>query len=100
MEEELERFNDPDISSRDAKVPLFLKLTYILLPIWGLVTFYIFCNGSVGWFDRGYWHELQIAANTTFPIEDQDNPHKSEQADFSPPRHSDIKQNETDNAGK
>lgn len=68
---ELELYGDPKIASLDAKVPLFLKLTYIILPIWGIVTFYIFCNGSVGWFDRGYWKELQVAANTTFPIENQ-----------------------------
>ena len=79
MEEEIEYFNDPDISSRDAKVPLFLKLTYILLPIWGLITFYIFFNGSVGWLDRGYWHELQIAANTTFPIENQNEPEEKQE---------------------
>lgn len=60
---------DPDIASYDAKVPKFLILTYCTLPIWGILTFIYFWNGSFGWFDRGYWHELQIAANTTFPIE-------------------------------
>jgi len=60
---------DAQIASYDAKVPKFLLLTYLILPIWGIATFFYFWNGSVGWFDRGYWHELQIAANTTFPIE-------------------------------
>lgn len=68
-ENEAELYGDPGIASYDAKVPKFLLLTYLLLPIWGVVTFFYFWNGSLGWFDRGYWHELQIAANTTFPIE-------------------------------
>lgn len=68
---ELELYGDPKISSLDAKVPLFLKATYLLLPIWGICTFYFFWNGSIGWFDRGYWAELQTAANTRFPIENQ-----------------------------
>ena len=69
--EEIELYGDPGIASYDAKVPKFLLLTYIFLPIWGIIAFYYFWNGSTGWFDRGYWHELQIAANTTFPIENQ-----------------------------
>lgn len=68
---EMEYYGDPKITSLDAKVPLFLKLTYIIFPIWGIFTFYFFWNGSAGWFDRGYWKELQVAANTTFPIENQ-----------------------------
>lgn len=69
---EIELYADPGIATYDAKVPTFLKLTYLVLPIWGIITLYIFWNGSVGWFDRGYWKELQIAANTTFPFENQD----------------------------
>lgn len=69
--DEIELYGDPGIASYDAKVPKFLLWVYLILPIWGLVNFYYFWNGSTGWFDRGYWHELQIAANTTFPIENQ-----------------------------
>lgn len=68
-EEELELYGDSRIASYNGKVPKFLLFTYAILPIWGLITLYFFWNGSYGWFDRGYWHELQIAANTTFPIE-------------------------------
>lgn len=64
---EVELYGDPGIATFDAKVPSFLLMTYIIMPIWGLVTFYYFWNGSLGWFDRGYWRQLQIAANTTFP---------------------------------
>lgn len=71
FEGEIELYGDPGIATFDAKVPKFLKFTYLLWPIWGIITFYFFWNGSVGWFDRGYWRELQIAANTTFPIENQ-----------------------------
>lgn len=68
-DEEMDLYGDPGIASYDAKVPKFLLLTYLLLPFWGIVTFCYFWNGSLGWFDRGYWHELQVAANTTFPFE-------------------------------
>ena len=71
MEGEIELYGDPGIATFDAKVPTFLKFTYLFWPIWGIITFYFFWNGSLGWFDRGYWHELQIAANTTFPILNQ-----------------------------
>lgn len=71
---ELEHFADPDVASYNKPIPKFLIWTYILLPIWGIITAYFFWNGSLGWFDRGYWKELQIAANTTFPIENQNMP--------------------------
>jgi hypothetical protein len=67
LKSELELYGDPGIATYDEPVPKFLKLTYITLPIWGVISFMIFYNGSVGWFDRGYWHELQVAANTTMP---------------------------------
>lgn len=66
-EEEVELYGDEGIASKDTPVPRWLILTYITLPIWGIITFILFWNGSVGWLDRGYWKELQIAANTTFP---------------------------------
>ncbi len=68
---EIELYGDPGIASFDAKVPKFLLATYVILPICGLFALYYFWNGSYGWFDRGYWHQLQVAANTTFPIENQ-----------------------------
>lgn len=69
--EEMESYGESEITSLDAKIPKFLLWTYLILPIWGLIAFCYFWNGSRGWFDRGYWHQLQIAANTTFPIENQ-----------------------------
>lgn len=67
----IELFGDPGIATYDAKVSKFLLATYLILPIWGFFTLYYFWNGSTGILDRGYWHELQIAANTTFPIINQ-----------------------------
>ena len=65
---EIEHYGDPGISSADAPIATWLKWSYVLLPIWGIVWFFLFWNGStVGWFDRGYWFQLQKAANTTFP---------------------------------
>lgn len=68
---EVELYGDPKIASFDAKFPKFLILTYIVLPIWGIISLCYYWNGSRGWLDRGYWKELQIAANTTFPIQNQ-----------------------------
>lgn len=68
---EIEFYGDPGIASYDGKVPKFLIFNYCFWPIWGIFTLYYFWNGSTGWVDRGYWHQLQVAANTTFPIENQ-----------------------------
>lgn len=64
-EEETEFYGDPGISSNNAKIPFWLKLVYFSLPIWGVISLYLYWNGSAGWLDRGYWHQLQKAANTT-----------------------------------
>lgn len=66
-DEHTDSYGDDAIKSRDAKIDGWLKLVYITLPIWGLITFYFFWNGSAGWFDRGYWHQLQKAASTAYP---------------------------------
>ena len=63
--EELETFGDPGISSYNSPISKFLLMTYLLLPIWGIATLYYYWDGSIGWLDRGYWRQLQIAANTT-----------------------------------
>lgn len=73
-EHELEEYGEPGIVSADAKVPRWLKATYIILPIFGILAWYYFINGSHGWLDRGYWGQLQRAANTTYPFIDQDYP--------------------------
>lgn len=72
-EEEIEHLElyagDPQIASKDAPFPRWLILTYIVLPIWGVISFCYFWNGSHGWLDRGHWNQLQRAALTTFPTE-------------------------------
>lgn len=69
-QDEIESFGDPDIYSGDRPVPKFLLWTYLLLPFWGLIVFFFFWNGSLGWFDRGYWAELQTAADTKYPYQE------------------------------
>lgn len=71
---EIEEYGDPLIASKDAKVPFWLKINYVLWPVWGIIWFYLFWNGSYGWLDRGYWQQLQRAANTTFPIQNREAP--------------------------
>lgn len=74
----IEEYGDEYITSRDAKVPRWLIIIFAILPFWGIFTFYMYWNGSSGWLDRGYWHQLQIAANTTFPIINQNDPAQKE----------------------
>ena len=46
-------------------VPWWLKVAYILLPIWGVIAMYVYWNGERGdWLDRGRWQALQEAAKT------------------------------------
>lgn len=66
---ELEEYGDPRIASKDAPVPTWLKVTYVILPIWGIFALFWYFNGTHGWLDRGYWNQLQKAALTTFPTE-------------------------------
>ena len=76
---EAEYYGDAQIASYDAKVPLWLKLSYILLPIWGALCMFLYWNGSKGWLDRGYWQQLQHAAKTTFPYKKPNQPIHHEQ---------------------
>lgn len=64
-------YGDPKIASYDKKIPWYLLVNYIVWPLWGVIWFYLYWNGSYGWLDRGYWFQLQQAAKTTFPIIDQ-----------------------------
>ena len=64
---DLELYGDPGIASKDAKPPTWLVFSNWFFTFLGIVWFFLFWNGSFGWFDRGYWSELQRAANTTYP---------------------------------
>ncbi|CDZ79841.1 hypothetical protein BN1013_00341 [Candidatus Rubidus massiliensis] len=74
QDDEIEDYGDPGILSADAKVPLWLKASYFLFPIIGIFMFIFFWNGSSGWFDRGYWKDLQEAAGTRYPFPDREDP--------------------------
>lgn len=68
-QEDVEEYGDEGIASGNAPVPFFLKFNYVIWILFGIVWFYLFWNGSaVPFFDRGYWFELQKAANTTIPF--------------------------------
>jgi hypothetical protein len=67
-DEEIEVYGDQYIASKNAPVPRWLKINYFFWIAFGIVWFYFFWNGSYGWLDRGYWQQLQRAANTTFPF--------------------------------
>jgi hypothetical protein len=74
MHEETEEYGDPRIESFDKDIPTFLKWSYVLVPIWGILIYVLYFNGSHGWLDRGYWRQLQNAAKTTYPIQQFDTP--------------------------
>lgn len=65
MEDEVEEYGDAYISSYNKKIPTWLKAVYCTLPLWGILWFCLYWNGSHGWLDRGSWGKLQEAANTT-----------------------------------
>lgn len=48
----------------DTKIPWYIKLITLVLPLWGILWFFYFANGSFGWVDRGAWNDLQKAAQT------------------------------------
>jgi len=56
----------PVYRPEDKGPPMWLKISYILIPLWGFIAFYLYWNGSHGFLDRGHWQELQKAAHTTF----------------------------------
>ena len=60
-------YGDPGIASADAPPPKWLIFSNWFFVFLGLLWFYLFWNGSIGWFDRGYWNQLQRAANTAYP---------------------------------
>lgn len=65
----LDLYGDSGIASRHEHIPQWLLLSYILIPLWGLLCFALFWNGSRenAWFSHSNWPQLQKAANTTFP---------------------------------
>lgn len=64
---DVEFYGDPGIASKDAPVPRWLVINNWCWIALGFACLYFFWNGSQGWLDRGYWQQLQRAANTTYP---------------------------------
>ena len=64
---DVDLYGEPGIASGHAPPPRWLIVTNTFFTILGLIWLYLFWNGSYGWLDRGYWSQLQRAANTTYP---------------------------------
>jgi hypothetical protein len=64
---DVDLYGDSGIASGHAPPPKWLIVSNTFFTIFGLVCLYLFWNGSFGWLDRGYWSQLQRAANTTYP---------------------------------
>lgn len=59
-------YGDHEIQElEDTTVPFFLKVQYVFITLLVFASLFYFWNGSAGYFDRGYWKELQVAAGTT-----------------------------------
>ncbi len=71
-DDDIEYYGDTQIASKDAEVPRWLIWIFAAVFVWGIVWLYLFWGGATGWIDRGYWYELEQAANTTFPYRDAD----------------------------
>lgn len=73
QEQELDVYGDNEITELvGTKVPHFLKLVYLLLPLWGIIWWLYYWDGSDGFLDRGYWKQLQAQARTTRAVKDKD----------------------------
>ena len=70
---DLEFYADGSITSKDAPIPLFIFIVAGFLIVGTVFAAFFFWNGSQGWLDRGYWKELQEAANTTYPYRNLQN---------------------------
>jgi hypothetical protein len=55
----------------DTNVPTFLKWVYVILPIWGVIWWWLYWDGSTGALDRGKWQQLERAAQTTMKTQGQ-----------------------------
>lgn len=69
--DDIDYYGDEYIASHHGTVPGWLKIQYVIWPAWGVIWLMLYWNGSSGYLDRGYWQQLQRAANTTFPIVNQ-----------------------------
>jgi len=69
-DDHIDVYGDHEVTEyTDKPIPTFLKWVYVLLPIWGIVWFFLYWNGSHGILDRGHWQDLEQAANTRAPYE-------------------------------
>ena len=74
----LDTYGDEEVREfHDKPIPKFLKVIYLVLPIWGVIWWGLYWNGSQGFLDRGYWCELEKAAGTTFIQEEPNQPMNS-----------------------
>jgi hypothetical protein len=67
-EEDVFNYGDERIASAHNKVSPFLKAVYIIMPIWGIIWWFLYWNGTSGWLDRGYWQQLQRANSSAYPF--------------------------------
>lgn len=74
MDDEVEFYGDTGIASNEGTIPTWIKWVVVVTIAWGFVWLYFFWDGATGWIDRGYWQQLEQAANTTMPWQDADDP--------------------------
>jgi hypothetical protein len=63
----LEEYSSEEARDLNMPVPLFLKVTYVVVLAVCIFWAVYFWGGSRGYFDRGRWRQLEVAAQTTTP---------------------------------
>lgn len=82
----LDNYGDNEVQEyHDTPIPKFLLAVYMILPIWGVMWWALYWNGSQGFLDRGYWSDLEEVAGT-----------KKVAEKLVEPRHTPMKKGEAD----
>ncbi len=66
--------DDEVIEYTNTKIPKWLWIFYIGMPLWAILWFWLYWDGSEGLLDRGHWRALEEAAHTTYPFEESQGP--------------------------
>ncbi len=80
----IDEYGDQEVREyHDTPIPKFLMAIYIVLPIWGILWWSLYWDGSQGFLDRGFWSELEKAAGTRKVVEAPASPGQSERSSSS-----------------
>lgn len=73
------------VEYNNTRTPRWLWIFYIGTPLFAALWIWIFWNGTTEPLDPGHWHQLQQAADTTFPLQASKGPDPAEQTPYVEP---------------